>query len=76
MINLFSILFIVIKILNSVYCWGINLCIWVMFNVERINNERDILGIYCVVDFIVFIEKNLLINYFIIVRYILNFKLD
>lgn len=47
-----------------------------MFNVERINNERDILGIYCVVDFIVFIEKILLINYFIIVRYILNFKLD
>lgn len=47
-----------------------------MFNVERINNERDMLGIYCVVDFIVFIEKNLLINYFIIVRYILNFKLD
>lgn len=48
-----------------------------MFNVERINNERDILGIYCVVDFIVFIEKIiLLINYFIIVRYVLNFKLD
>lgn len=48
-----------------------------MFNVERIKNERDILGIYCVVDFIVFIEKIiLLINYFIIVRYILNFKLD
>lgn len=47
-----------------------------MFNVERINNERDMLGIYCV-DFIVFIEKIiLLINYFIIVRYILNFKLD